>query len=488
MRARAESTDTFSIRHQKFLSFLLVAFISFATIFAQVPYASADVQKSDLIFGQSVEERNLSSADCPNVDAEYAYLMDSNGRVYFERNATTPTKIASITKVMTAIVALDHGDLNDQINVSKKAEKVGESEAGLKNGDSLTLEAALKALIVPSGNDAAIAIAESIGAKMVREAQENEEPITLSSGQEATEENGEEVFVDAMNKKAEELGLKDTVFTNPHGLDSDEYSGDQHSTAEDVAKIIQAAMKYESIRIIADGGDTSISVQTSAGKTKTVKLKSTDKLLSEYDPAMGLKTGYTESAGYCFAGAASDEGIELYSVVLNSSSETKRFEDTKNLFEWAYTHEVDLPLANSPETTTYIGQDGVSREVPVVAYVAHSDWMDKTFRATLVDPDASIKVFDLNGNVTQSVTFNEVHGDVKAGDKVGTITYQQRNEVLDTVDIVAAEDMNGPGFFDRIEIFWQRAYRLCTGQPLTATSATLNEPPLLNDRTTSGAV
>ena len=162
--------------------------------------AHADVRKADVVMGQTVDARGLAVAQCPNVAAEYVYLTDDEGTVYFERNAQAPTQIASITKIMTAIVALENAPLDTQVVVSGNAASVGESSADLQEGDVLTLEEALSALLVPSGNDAAVAIAETVGALM--------DP-----------EGGYDAFIAAMNAKAAELGCVDTVFTNPHGLD-----------------------------------------------------------------------------------------------------------------------------------------------------------------------------------------------------------------------------------------------------------------------------
>ena len=142
-------------------AFLLCAFIGFSAI---PTTGYADVRQSDTICGLSVEQRGLNSATCPSIVAEYAYVVDDSGKVYFERDPDAQTHIASITKVMTALVALEYGDpQSTMVTVSETASKIGESSAMLQNGDSMTLEAALKALMLPSGNDAAQAIAESLG-------------------------------------------------------------------------------------------------------------------------------------------------------------------------------------------------------------------------------------------------------------------------------------------------------------------------------------
>ncbi|MBX9033095.1 D-alanyl-D-alanine carboxypeptidase family protein [Gordonibacter massiliensis (ex Traore et al. 2017)] len=428
--------------------------------------ALADVRKADVVYGQTVDARGLSVAQCPSIDAEYAFVMDKDGTVYFERNATSPTQIASITKIMTAVVALDAvasgaATLDSTVAVSAAAAAVGESSADLQEGDTMPLEVALKALLVPSGNDAAVAIAETIG-------------------------GSEDAFVAAMNAKAAELGCIDTVFENPHGLDDGEFAGDQHSCAADVAKMSQYAMKNETFRAIVGGGDTAIVVNRADGTKPTIELESTDELIDYYSNAIGIKTGFTALAGPSFAGAANNGDKELYAVVIHSTSEAQRFEDARELFDWVYEHELDYRLANSAQTAT-MTVNGARTEVPVAAEVPHTEWIDKTVKATLADPEASVRIFDLNGNVSQSLEFDEVTGDVKAGDKVGTVTFKQRNATIATVDLVACEDVAAPDLLEGIGIWWDRLFRGLSGQPQVASAVTLNETPLVVDKTAVAA-
>lgn len=443
--------------------------LAFSSALALPVSAFADVRKADVVYGQTVDARGLAVAQCPNIDAEYALVMGADGTVYFERNAQSPTQIASITKIMTGVVALDAVasglvKLDTPVTVSAAAASVGESSAGLQEGDVMDMETALKALLVPSGNDAAVAIAETVGAAM-----------------EAGAADPESVFVEAMNAKAQELGCTDTVYENPHGLDFDAYAGNLHSTAEDVAKVVQYAMKNDEFRSVVGGGSTAIQV-TRDGSKAEIYLESTDGFFDIYDYAIGVKTGVTLLAGPSFAGAANKDGRELYAIVINSSSEAQRFQDAANLCDWVYAHEISYQLANSSQLTT---MNGV--EVPVVAEVAHTGWIDKTVKATLRDPEAAVTIFDLNGNVSQSLEFDELSGNVKAGDKVGTITFKQRNATVATMDLVACEDLDAPDFFEGVGVWWDRLLRGFSGQEQTAQSVTLNETPLVIDKTASAA-
>ncbi|MEG1493250.1 MAG: serine hydrolase [Gordonibacter sp.] len=455
--------------------------------------AFADVRKADVVYGQTVDARGLAVAQCPNIDAEYAYLMGADGTVYFERNGTNPTQIASITKIMTAIVALDavaQGKLtlDTTVTVSAAAVEVGESSAGLAAGDTMSLEVALKALLVPSGNDASVAIAETAGALLAGMANLNGTEVVLAGGAKISASDAaaaQDAFVAAMNAKAAELGCVDTVFENPHGLDHEQFAGDQHSCAADVAKMAQYAMKNETFRSIVAGGDTGIVVMRDGART-TIDLVSTDELIGVYEYAIGIKTGTTLLAGPSFAGAAYNGEKELYAIVINSTSEAQRFNDAQTLFEWTYAHERDYVLANSSQTAS-MTVNGTATEVPVVAEVPHSEWIDETVKATLADPEAFIRIFDLNGNVSQSLEFDEVKGNVRAGDKVGTITFKQRNAVVATQDLVACEDVTAPDFLQGIGIWWDRLFRGLSGQPQVASSVTLNETPLINDKTAAAA-
>lgn len=432
--------------------------------------AFADVRGSDVIAGQTVEARGLAAADCPNIAANHAYLVSDDGTVYFERDADTQSNIASITKVMTALVALQYGDPSTTtITISQTAASIGESSAMLQTGDTLTLEAALKALMICSGNDAAQGIAESMGDSIRQQ--------LVDSGEEGVPENGYDAFVYAMNKNAQELGMTDSLFANPHGLDFDEHDAEMHCSAHDVALMCAEAMKNDLFRSIVATDETTIQVNRQ-GQTADVKLESTDVLLGVYEGACGIKTGFTDKAGECFAGAVERDGVRLYAIVLDSTSEAQRFTDAQTLDDWVFDNTIDYPLVTSDETVSY-EQDGQTHTVPVVANVPHSGWIDKTFKATLADPDATVEVFSYDGNVSQEVSFDTVSGDVQPGQKVGTVTYYQHNEVIATADLVAAESCAAPGFFEGIGIWWDRLFRGIAGDQTVAEGSVVSTTPLI---------
>lgn len=443
--------------------------------------AAAEVRKDDIVAGQTVEARGLSSSNVPAVDAEHVYVMDSDGTVYFERAATDEVKIASITKMMTAMVALENANLDDVVTVSHKATEIGGSTAYLIEGDKLTLKDALLGLMVPSGNDAGEAIAETVGAKLVQKAKESGQevldyagnPINLDS-----ENAASAVFVAKMNEKGAELGCEQTLFTNPHGFDEDQFAGEPlHSTAKDVAKMAAEAMKNADFRDLVDNKEAVITVDR-GGREVEIELLSTDFLLGEYEGACGIKTGFTDYAGECFVGACERDGKDLYAVVLNAPSKAQKFNDTKILYDWVYNSNVDYNLANS-EKSTKMQVAGSEYEVPVIADVALAEWTDKTVPATLADASLSVNVSSIFGNVSQEIVVDEVKGSVAVGDKVGVANFYQNNQKIFSADLIACEDVEAPSVLESIGISWQRLISNFTGEATCADTVVYNETPLL---------
>lgn len=424
--------------------------------------ALADVRATDVIAGATVEMRGLLEEECPSIDAEYACLMTEDGEVLFERDADVQVHIASVTKVMTALVALDSAPLDTPVTVSRYAASVGESTAGLQAGDTMTLEQALSALLVPSGNDAAVAIAESLGPTIV-----------ASQGLESGEQDAEAVFVAAMNAKAQELGMTDSLFANPHGLDNGDHAADMHCSARDVAKLCQAAMKNETFRAIVDQPVAEVAVVRN-GNPITVTLDSTDLLLGVYEGACGIKTGFTSAAGPCFAGACEKPQALLLGIVLHSTSEEQRFDDTTALYDWYSEHMVSYPLAQT-NISISATLDGSTSTVPVVGYAALSAWIDKTVPVTFADPQAAVEVFAFDGQIDQAFTFDDIEGEVEAGQVVGQAVFYQDGEVLARQDLVACESVAAPDFFEGLGIWFQRLIAGFTGNTLEPESSVVNQ-------------
>lgn len=449
-----------NVTHTRRLQHLFGALAILVLSLAPPQAAVAEVRSDDVVLGQTVEERGIAAEDAPDIAAPHAIVVDSAGTAYFERAADDPVKIASITKVMTALVALDHADLNATVTVDHAAATVGESSSNLKEGDTLTLENALRALLIPSGNDAAMAIATSVGAII--------DPASSDPYQ---------AFVDAMNDKAAELGMESSVFENPHGLDFDEWAGSMHSSTRDVATMVAAAMQNETIRNIVGEGDTDIPVTAADGSSKTLHLRDVNQLIG-VEGNIGVKTGLTDDAGSCFAGAFAREEGEVYTIVLGcaepSEEEEKtaqepRFVDSLALATWYYDHTVTVDAVTSER------HDAAGRAIAGEATLA--DWTDKTVDVVAADPEQQVTFFNLRGHVEIEASLETLSGEVHEGDAAGTLTLTQDGTALATVEVVAAEDVAAPGIFERIMVGFDRLVRFFTGEPSEAPSAVFAEVP-----------
>lgn len=238
----------------------------------------------------------------PQVSARAAAVMEqSSHRILYEKNGHERLPMASTTKIMTALVAIENGKLGDIVTVSEKASRIPGSSIYLKAGERLTLEQLLYGLMLQSGNDAAMAIAEHIGGS--------------AAG-----------FIDMMNAKAQALGAQDTRFASTSGLDTPGH----YTTACDLALIASAAMESDVFRRIVS--TKSIRIPYDGIDNGRIVRNKNDTLWS-FDGANGVKTGYTSKAGRCFVGAAQREGMQLVAVVLNCGP---MFEESSLLLDDAF--------------------------------------------------------------------------------------------------------------------------------------------------------
>jgi D-alanyl-D-alanine carboxypeptidase (penicillin-binding protein 5/6) len=228
-----------------------------------------------------------------------ALVVDATtGKVLYAKNPNLKLRPASTVKLMTAIVAIENANFTDITTVSKRAVRVSPSKVGLKVGDRVSIETLLYAALVKSGNDAAAVLAEAVA-------------------------GSERKFVQLMNRKAAEIGAKNTKFKNPHGLPSP----GQYTTASDLSKIMTYALTYPRLREII--GTRVVEVLTENGHA--IFLKNTNKLLWSEDDLIGGKTGYTRRARHCFVCAAERGDSKLIVVVLGSPNRKTLWKESGKL-------------------------------------------------------------------------------------------------------------------------------------------------------------
>lgn len=260
---------------KKLLSLLLSFILLNISVFGAEPSSSAEP----------------AAAPVHTISAHSAIVMEKEtGRILFEKDAYSQKPMASTTKIMTAIVALEKGDLSSKIEISPTASGVEGSSMYLAQGEIMTLEELLYGLMLASGNDAAVAIAEHFG--------------------------GVDTFVGMMNQKAKEIGAVNTNFTNPNGLPDDKH----YSTAYDMALLTAYGMKNPEFAKIVSTKTKEISGE---GKQIVRTLENHNKLLSWYEGCMGVKTGFTEKAGRCLVTAARRNEMTVICVTLNAYDDWK---------------------------------------------------------------------------------------------------------------------------------------------------------------------
>lgn len=241
----------------------------------------------------------------PNVTAQSWLLYDESSDIVLASFLPDQERaMASTTKIMTALLAFEQGDMSDVVTISRRAVGTGERSIGLVAEERLTLGALVRAAMIHSANDASTAIAEHIGGSL-------------------------EGFVVLMNQRAARLGMTGTRFANPHGLDAPNH----HSTAADLLELSRAAMEYEGFRdvvrarivVFPDNPDGTRRIGTS-----------TNLMIGDYEGASGIKTGFTSRALLTFVATAEREGRRLYSVTLGSPVRRSQFIDAEKLFDYGF--------------------------------------------------------------------------------------------------------------------------------------------------------
>ena len=341
------------------------------------------------------------------VAGKSAVLMDAEtGTVIYESNAHEPLAPASVTKVMTMLLvmeAIDSGKIgwDDTVTASETAAAKGGSQIYLKVGETMTVSDMVKSIAVSSANDCACAMAEHL----------------------AGSETG---FVEQMNQRAEELGMKDTNFVNCTGLDDAPEAAQHKTSAHDIALMSRELLKnHPDIKKF-----TTIWMDTV--RDGAFGLANTNKMVRFYSGCTGLKTGFTSGAGYCLSAAAERDGMELIAVVMGSATSQERFAACKSMLDYGFANFALYAPAMEEDTA-----------IPVTLGKA------KTVRA-VPGSDASLLVEKTQlSSVTTEITLEEgVTAPVSKGQRLGTLTVKAGDRVLSRVPLVAEEGVERKGWSD----------------------------------------
>ena len=319
----------------------------------------------------------------PGTCAQSCILTQADtGEVLYEKNADSKMLIASTTKMLTALVVLDKCDLRERVLISNDFPPVEGSSMYIKPGETLTVSDLLYGMMLASGNDAAVALARYVSGSV-------------------------EAFADLMNARAEALGCTGSHFVNPNGLDAEGH----YSTARDLALIAREALNNETFKMIV-----STKYMSAAGRS----LKNHNKLLWNCPGTVGVKTGYTESAGRSLVSSCERDGMRLICVTLNDPDDWK---DHTSLYDWAYDHYSVVKVRREDETFgTLPVISGLKNEVPVQAA---EDF------AAMCQKDDEVAI------VVEAPQF--VYAPAQAGQRVGVINVMVNGETVKTIQLVYGE-------------------------------------------------
>jgi D-alanyl-D-alanine carboxypeptidase (penicillin-binding protein 5/6) len=388
----------------------LASLLALALFLASATPARAAVLDADYVGGTRVGAAPSLRAKAPDLYVPVGVLSTMDGRELWAREPESRRAMASTTKIMTAVVVLERADLGAMVTVDRVASKVGESAMGLVPGEKLTIGELLKGVLVQSGNDAATLIAEAVGGSV-------------------------DGFVALMNSKARQLDLINTAYVNPHGLDAKGH----YTSAEDLTALARYAMRNPTFRQLV--GVKQVKVRSDR---YTHLLTSHNTLLKTYKGAEGVKTGWTDDAGYCVVFAAKRGGIELVGTVMGAASEGGRAQQAKRLLDWGFAHYKTVTVVEAGEA---------------LGRVRVSDYLERTVGAQTAET-TSMPVFDIAGPVNRRVELkSDVPAPVAKGDVVGTMTLYQGTSVLVQIPVVASADVPVPSVWQRVVFFFARMWR-----------------------------
>jgi len=344
----------------------------------------------------------------PTVDAD-AYLVanGATGEVLLADHADARVAIASITKLMTAIVTLEHARPNELVRITRPASSVGESSVNLRPGEKISVRDLLAAALIQSANDSAFALAAHVGGP-----------------------GGVSAFVRLMNRRARELGLTETHFVRPDGLDVRGHV----SSASDVLTLARVAMRRPLVRELVRKRTASIA----GGR----RLFTWNDLLGAYPGLVGVKTGHTDDAGWCEVAAARRDGVTVYAVVLGSPERGERNDDLEELLDWGFDRYARVELVED-------GKEYATAEIP---------FREDEQLPLVAEEGADAVVLRGRPLVERIVAPAMVSLPVRRGQRLGEIVVTDRGKVIARRPLVAGRDVPEPGF--REQAGWYAGHAL----------------------------
>ena len=353
----------------------------------------------------------VKAEDSLNLDSESAILIDEvSGKVLYEKNPDAKLPMASMTKIMSMLLIMEKiesGALkyDDKVIISKNASGMGGSQVFLQEGEEYKVEALLKCIAVSSANDAVVAMAEKISGSV-------------------------ESFVNLMNEKAKELGLANTKFANPHGLDAENH----YSSARDMSKLARELLKHKDILKFTSIYEDYLTKPDGS----QVWLVNTNRLVRFYDGVDGLKTGYTTEAGYCLTATAKKNDLRLISVVMKSSSGDARSKDTATLLTYGFNSYKNHVIYESNKELGEVNIEG-GKKYKAKVYL-------KDNASVLLGVTENPKEYSFN------IKVDTIKAPIKKDTIVGTAEIiDNEGNIIAEEDVIIKEDIKKASFLDYLK-------------------------------------
>ncbi len=340
------------------------------------------------------------------INSRSCVVYDRNSHmVLYGKNETKQVKMASTTKIMTSLIIIENCNLSETIEVSKKAASTGGSRLGLKTGDKITIKDLLYGLMLCSGNDAAVALAEYAGGDI-------------------------QSFAELMNKKAIELGLTNTHYESPHGLDSDGH----YTTAYELALLSDYALKNETFAKIVSTKNYTVTIN---GYPKN--LSNTNELLGYLNGVYGIKTGFTNGANRCLVSACKRDNMDIICVVLGADTKKFRTQDSIKLIEYAFKN---FTYINANEIATNAFENWKNENLKYIDIDRSSSDSFEFELKPCETPTISINKNDVN-NIKVSIYINSnLEAPISSNTVIGNLTLSLGDKTLISLDIINTSNIN----------------------------------------------
>jgi len=388
------------------LIFLLIL-LNFSTV-------CADDVDNEVDFEDTIEVTASNVSELPKTNSRRYIVYDRISKsMIIGKNEDIKSAMASTTKIMTTIVILEKADLNETVTVSAKAGGTGGSRLGLKRGDKASVRDLLYGLMLRSGNDAAVALAEHVGGSV-------------------------KGFAELMNEKAIELGLTNTHFVTPHGLDD----ANHYTTALELAKLTDYAMDNETFAKIVGTKSTTIYINN-----QSRQINNTNELLGVLNGVVGVKTGFTNNAGRCLVTETKRNNMDIITIVLGADTKKDRTKDSVNLIEYTFSK---YKMYNLEEQI--IKEFNKWKNINEKRILIIKGKTSNPKLALGAIEKATIPICD-NDKIEYSINaLTEVEAPVEQWNVMGTLTVKLNGEILENIDIVNVNEVQKRDWKDYFKI------------------------------------